>query len=684
VIDFVGTIQLLFEMNSFDFPDNVNDNLNRAVPEQLSQALLAELRRHPACGRFELHNIPTEGYFYKYTGRCALNLKRKMFLKNAIDMIQSIEMDTNKVEYDFAVSSMLAAHDSLTTLNAATETARNAITDDVWEDLAANLKEETLTFLKQDPSVEVDLVEVADERRHARQLYLEGLAAKQAHDDLARDREAQAAAVRIYDGVRDSEGGLDGANQPSAAVSNPNLTNAPLFGTSVTHSTEPSPPLSQQNIPHAGGNVLNPLVRGFPLGLGAPTLPRDEAMFAALRAHDLSVQTERDRIMAGFTSMGPEGLAHFGPPAEAPNANPSMELEDHPSQRTTVPRSAHFAHSTAYANGGLRPTSHSAGYVDEGLRPTSHSAGYADGGLRPTSHPGAADGAGRPTPRASTSQEGGREEGVKRRYEHSSGYGTTAEGYLDADERSHIPSGSPGGFSVRRTTVAICRDRQQREAQAAQAYREESILGPKSTSRAQLATPGPKRRRLAVEREGGAEDELTSTIDRLLRTEQESAMLAARTPGATPAQRAATLERLMKVQRHGVAIRRGVEDAERRGSISARIPTKHCMSYNSKDMNEMHVFEYIGALEAACAANGWRSDKVKRVAMLANLDDEATTMLERGRSKLDPEMTYREMLEKLQMDHIQRIPDAERNLNHKFVHARKGPNEAYHVCFGRL
>jgi hypothetical protein len=41
-------------------------------------------------------------------------------------------------------------------------------------------------------------------------------------------------------------------------------------------------------------------------------------------------------------------------------------------------------------------------------------------------------------------------------------------------------------------------------------------------------------------------------------------------------------------------------------------------------------------------------------------------------------------LEKLQMDHIQRIPDAERNLNHKFVHARKGPNEAYHVFFGRL
>jgi hypothetical protein len=68
-------------MNTFEFSDAVNDNLNRVVPEIIPTATMAELRRHPACGRFELHNIVTEGYFYKYTGRCALNLKRKLFWK---------------------------------------------------------------------------------------------------------------------------------------------------------------------------------------------------------------------------------------------------------------------------------------------------------------------------------------------------------------------------------------------------------------------------------------------------------------------------------------------------------------------------------------------------------------------------------------------------------------------------
>jgi hypothetical protein len=122
----------------------------------------------------------------------------------------------------------------------------------------------------------------------------------------------------------------------------------------------------------------------------------------------------------------------------------------------------------------------------------------------------------------------------------------------------------------------------------------------------------------------------------------------------------------------------------RSGSIAARLPTKKGMMYDSASTYPMHVCEFRKSDYATSEANGWHSPEDRKTAMLAVFDAGATAMQQRHAELVGRGLTHTEMMAKLTSEHMQRIPDAERDLTLKYTRAEREPNEPHQMFLNRF
>jgi hypothetical protein len=191
-----------------------------------------------------------------------------------------------------------------------------------------------------------------------------------------------------------------------------------------------------------------------------------------------------------------------------------------------------------------------------------------------------------------------------------------------------------------------------------------------------------KRNRGQGEDNPGAEEVLSSHIHQLMQKEKAAALFAVNSlgPEETPAKRAEMLNWLLHIKKMEGDIKKAETTERRGGAISARLPTRPCIQYDSTSQEIMHVFDFLESFDDCISANGWDSAHAMITAFKANIDEEATQMLKRTTKGA----TITQMMDQLQMAHCRRLPDSMRQLEGTFSKMRKGAAELYHVFWSRL